>query len=136
MLSMLPGAPAASARHSIYRSLTLRPIGPTWSKCRVTGAMPSTGNSPYPGFRPQTPQNAAGRIIEPPVCVPSAAMHIYVATAAALPLDDPPGVRFKSHGFRVGGGSKPAHSVVTVLPKMITPAFRNEVTTGASRVAT
>ncbi len=34
---------------------------------------------------------AAGRRIEPPVCVPTAAMHMPLATAAAEPLLDPPG---------------------------------------------
>jgi hypothetical protein len=31
-------------------------------------------------------------MIEPPVCVPMAAMHMPIATAAALPLLEPPGV--------------------------------------------
>src|SRR5438874_10247537 len=97
--------------------------------------MPSIGNSPKPGFSPLTPQNAAGRIIEPPVCVPSAARHISVATAAALPLEEPPGVRDKFHGLRVGGGSKQAHSVVIVLPSRMAPAFRSDATTGASHLA-
>ncbi len=32
------------------------------------------------GFIPATPQNDAGRVIEPPVCVPIAAKHIPQAT--------------------------------------------------------
>src|SRR6478735_7774861 len=98
--------------------------------------MPSIDSSPNPGLRPLMPQNAAGRMIEPPVCVPSAVMHISVATAAALPLDDPPGVRSRFHGLRVGGGSKQAHSVVTVLPSKIAPAFLSDMTTAALRSAT
>ena len=38
------------------------------------------------------PQNDAGRITEPPVCVPSASGIMPAATAAAEPDDDPPGV--------------------------------------------
>src|SRR5262249_11763775 len=97
---------------------------------------PSSGSSPKPGLSPATPQKDAGRMIEPPVCVPIAAGHISQATAAALPLDEPPGVRSKFQGLRVGDGSNDAHSVVTVLPRMIAPAFRNAVTTAASRLAT
>src|SRR6478672_3334388 len=104
-------------------------MGPTWSRCIVSGATPSTESSPNPGFRPLTPQTAAGRMIEPPVCVPRAAIHISLATAAALPLDEPPGVRLKFQGLRVGGGSKQAHSVVTVLPSRIAPPFRSDATT-------
>src|SRR5262245_53184348 len=97
--------------------------------CIVSGAIPSIGSSPKPGLRPETPQNAAGRMIEPPVCVPSAARHISLATAAALPLDEPPGVWLRFQGLHVGGGSKQAHSVVTVFPRMIAPAFRSAATT-------
>ena len=57
------------------------------------------------GFIPATPQNDAGRVIEPPVWVPIAPKHIPQATAAAEPLDEPPGVRSRFQGFRVTGGS-------------------------------
>ena len=57
------------------------------------------------GFIPATPQNDAGRVIEPPVWVPIAPKHIPHATAAAEPLDEPPGVRSRFHGLRVMGGS-------------------------------
>src|SRR5262245_21592658 len=85
---------------------------------------------------PQTPQNDAGRVIEPPVCDASAPRHIPHATAAALPLLLPPGVRCRFHGFRVGGGSKLANAVVTVLPINTAPACRNLSTTAQSRRAT
>src|SRR5687768_4715039 len=93
--------------------------------------MPCMGNEPCPGFKPATPQNAAGRMIDPPVCVPSAPRHISAATAAALPLEEPPGVWLGFHGLRVGDGSKQAHSVVTVLPRTIAPACRKRSTIGA-----
>ena len=57
------------------------------------------------GFIPATPQNEAGRVIEPPVCVPIAPKHMPQATAAAEPLDEPPGVRSRFQGLRVIGGS-------------------------------
>ena len=58
-----------------------------------------------------------------------------IATAAAEPLLDPPGVWARFHGLTVGGGSKLANSVVTVLPRMIAPASRSRATIGASRSA-
>src|SRR4051795_6538964 len=96
--------------------------------------MPS--NRPlYVGFSPATPQNDAGRMIEPPVCVPIAPRHIPLATAAADPLDDPPGVRSTFQGLRVTGGSIQANCVVTVLPRMTAPAARRLATIPASRSA-
>ena len=47
------------------------------------------------------PQNEAGRTIDAAVCVPRAAGTMPSATAAAEPLEDPPGVRFASRGLRV-----------------------------------
>jgi hypothetical protein len=38
--------------------------------------------------------------IEPVVSVPSASAHKSATTAAADPLEDPPGFRSKAHGFR------------------------------------
>ena len=43
------------------------------------------------------------------------------ATAAAEPLLEPAGVRSRFEGLCVGGGSKLANCVVTVLPRMTTP---------------
>src|SRR6266481_1322263 len=94
--------------------------------------MPSSDSAPKLGLHPATPQYDAGRVIEPPVCDPSAPRHMPVATAAAEPLDEPPGVWARFHGFRVTGGSKLAYCVVTVLPRKIAPACRNWRTTSAS----
>src|SRR5690242_7403779 len=74
------------------------------------------------------PQNAAGRITEPTVCVPSANWQNPAATAAAEPLLDPPGVCAKLCGLRVGPGSSDANSVVTVLARTIAPASCSLVT--------
>ena len=78
---------------------------------------PSNGIAPSVGLNPTTPQNAAGRITEPLVCVPIAAGTCRAATAAAEPDDEPPGVCAAFHGLRVGPGCMNANSVVTVLPK-------------------
>ena len=88
----------------------------------------------YVGFMPATPQKAAGRVIDPPVCVPSAPRHMPQATAAADPLDEPPGVRSRFQGLRVTGGSIQANGVETVLPRMIAPASRRRATMTSVRV--
>src|SRR5258708_26628153 len=97
--------------------------------------MPSRLMRPYVGLIPHTPQNEAGRVIEPPVCEPSAPKHIPHATAAALPLLLPPGVRSRFQGLRVTGGSKLAYCVVTVLPSRTAPASRRRFTTAESCLA-
>ena len=51
---------------------------------------------------PAQPTMAAGWRIDPPVSVPNAPGTSRAATAAALPPEDPPGVRDRSHGFMVG----------------------------------
>ncbi len=58
------------------------------------------------------------------------------ATAAAAPLDDPPGERDASCGFVVGPALPIAYSVDTVVPRITAPAARSRATTGASRVGT
>jgi hypothetical protein len=40
--------------------------------------------------------------MEPPVSEPSVASAVPAARAAALPPEEPPGTRVKSHGLRVG----------------------------------
>src|SRR5437763_3143743 len=94
--------------------------------------IPSVGNDSKVGLHPAMPQYDAGRVIEPPVCEPRAPRHMPVATAAAEPLDEPPGVCARFHGFFVTGGSKLAYWVVTVLPRKIVPASRSDATTEAS----
>ena len=74
-------------------------ITPAWSNDGANGTTPSRLMRPNVGLSPYTPQYEAGRVIDPPVCEPSAPRHIPHATAAAEPLLDPPGVRFASHGF-------------------------------------
>src|SRR5207248_801207 len=102
----------------------------------ASGRTPAVLTRRNVGFTPATPQYAAGRVIEPPVCEASAPRHIPQATAAAEPLLEPPGVRAVSHGLRVGEGSKLAYCVVTVLPSSTAPAWRSRRTTVASCRAT
>ena len=54
------------------------------------------------------------------------------ATAAAEPLEEPPGVRERSSGLRVSRGTKVANSAVTVLPMIVPPARRVSATQAAS----
>jgi len=61
-------------------------------------------------------------MLDPEVWVPSATGTMPAATAAAEPLDDPPGVGAALCGLRVGPAAAPANSVVTVLPSTTVPA--------------
>ena len=51
---------------------------------------------------PTIPHSAAGWRIEPPVSVPIAHGAAPAATAAALPPEEPPGTRERSHGLSTG----------------------------------
>src|SRR3989338_6220836 len=99
---------------------------------------PDRDTRPYVGFKPTTPQNAAGCLIEPPVSEPNAAVQKCAATAAAEPPDDPPGTRSVSTGFRVGPNAECsveepiANSSRFVLPRIVAPAFLSHATTVAS----
>src|SRR5947209_17776765 len=114
------------------RSRTQPAIAPTWSIDGASGSTPCVLTRRCVGLTLATPQYDAGRVIEPPVCVASAPRHVPQATAAAEPLLLPPGVRPARHGFRVGGGSKLAYCVVTVLPMITAPADLRRRTTVAS----
>ena len=96
---------------------TVRVNVPSVSSVWLNSVTPSYGSVPHVGLNPTTPQYAAGRTIEPLVCVPSAAHTWPAATAAAEPDDEPPGVCAPFHGLRVLPGCMNANSVVTVLPK-------------------
>src|SRR5687768_8035656 len=98
----------------------------------ASGMIPPRSKKAYVGLHPAMPQYDAGRVMEPPVCEPIAPKHMPVETATAEPLDEPPGVCARFHGFFVTGGSKLAYCVVTVLPRKMQPAVRNEATTLAS----
>ena len=78
-----------------------------WSSVRESGSTPPRDTSPWLGLMANTPQNEAGRMIEPLVCEPIASGTIWAATAAAVPDEEPPGVRFESCGLRVLPGVRP-----------------------------
>ena len=111
---MSPGS--ASTLASNAAPATSRAYVPTWSSVGLNANAPVYGIVPRVGLKPAMPQKAAGRIIEPLVCVPIAASTWPAATAAADPDDEPPGVCRAFHGLRVLPGWKYANSVVTVLP--------------------
>jgi hypothetical protein len=105
---------------------------PTVSRCQEKHFTPVVGMSRYDGLNLATPQNAAGRSTEPPVCVPSAIGTMPAATAAAEPDDEPPGVCSGLTGLRVAAGCMWANAVVAVLPRMSPPVRRVIATTAAS----
>ena len=77
---------------------------------------------PRVGRKPYTPQSEAGKRTEPSASLPSAIGTRPPATAAADPPDDPPGVRERSCGLRVG--PKWRFSVVPPMPNssmLVTP---------------
>ena len=72
-----------------------------WSRLATKGQAPARESRPKVGFRPQTPQKAAGIRMEPLVSEPSARGANPAATAAAEPPDEPPASRAGSRGLRV-----------------------------------
>src|SRR4051812_16975782 len=58
---------------------------------------------PRLGLSPNSPQHDAGIRIEPPPSLPCAIGTSPAATAQPAPPLDPPGVRVRSYGLRVGG---------------------------------
>src|SRR5437667_4913889 len=95
--------------------------------------MPPRLRLPKVGLKPITPQKLAGRKIEPATWLPIDTGTMPSATAAAEPLDEPPGVRDRSRGLRVGPGTVLANSVVTTLPTITAPASRSASATAESR---
>ena len=88
--------------------------------------------APKLGLSAYAPQKLAGRIVEPRAWVPMAAGIVGAPTAAAEPLDEPPGVRAVSCGFRVLAGSPPPNVTVTVLPRIAAPPSLRASTAAAS----
>src|SRR5262249_1796723 len=115
--------------------------GPIWSSDEAKAIRPKRDTRPYVGFSPRTPQRAAGWRIEPPVSDPRAMGAIREATAAALPPEEPPGIRAVSQGFRVVWKAEfsveepMANSSRFVRPRKIAPAARSRRITVASYVA-
>jgi hypothetical protein len=84
----------------MHASVTLRAIGPAWSKVMPSGTTPAVLTSPNVGFNPTIPHSADGMRIEPPVSVPTEAKPMPLPTATADPPLDPPETRSGAHGLR------------------------------------
>src|SRR5476651_1379441 len=97
---------------------------------------------PYVGLIPVTPQYAAGVRIEPPVSLPVPPSTSPAATAAPVPLEEPPVWRSGFHGLRAGGhgrsndGPPSANSCVASFPIKIVPASASLRTAVASVAGT
>src|SRR5580704_3788192 len=111
------------------------------------GTMRERLTSPTVGLSPTIPLIAAGQVMEPSVSVPMAALTSPAATAAAMPEEEPHGLRSRAKGLRVWPpiALQPemdalermlAHSERFVLPKITAPDLRKRATSGASRWVT
>src|SRR5437016_2777029 len=83
-------------------SATVRASAPSTERRAKGSGSGAIDTRPRLALTPTRPQHDAGIRIEPPPSLPLASETIPAATAAALPPDDPPGVRDGSYGFRVG----------------------------------
>src|SRR6185436_8334627 len=97
---------------------------------------------PNDALKPKIPANEAGIRIDPPPSVPTCNGPRPAATAAEAPPLDPPGVRSRFQGLRVGPKRRlcvqpiqPKVGVL-VLPSMMAPAAFMRSTIGASSVGT
>ena len=81
-------------------SSTVRVSGPTVSSEKESGIAPARETRPYVGLIAEVPQKAAGSRIEPPVSEPSPAKLARAATEAAVPAEEPPGMRSTFQGLR------------------------------------
>mmetsp|Transcript_5624 Transcript_5624/g.23826 ORF Transcript_5624/g.23826 Transcript_5624/m.23826 type:complete len:293 (-) Transcript_5624:450-1328(-) len=90
------GNNASPPRCSVFAS---RANQPRVSKEGARGTHPRMETAPCVGLNPNTPQYDAGTRTLPAVSVPSAKSQKPAATAAALPLDDPPGMRSGAAGL-------------------------------------
>src|SRR6267378_1128096 len=97
----------------------MRANTPTWSRVSAKGSAPWMGKLSKLGLKPTTPQNAAGRITEPLVCVPTATGTWPAATAAADPEEEPPGVCLGFQGLRVAAGGEDSCDELGVFSGLI-----------------
>src|SRR5258706_4938603 len=87
------------------------------------------------------PQSAAGTRVDPPVSDRSPQVTMPAAIAAAVPPEEPPGIRVLSYGFFTGPANGDrlvlvmpnASSCMLALPIMMTPAFKSLCSDGALR---
>ena len=133
------GSTPATASSSSAASAGVRAIGPGWSRERASGHAPAPLIRPYVGFRPTTPQNAAGIRIEPPVSLPSVRGSSSAASTTADPPLEPPETRSVAQGLRADPSRSftdvipHANSCVCVFPTRTAPAARARRIASASR---
>ncbi len=134
---------AASTSCTTTASRTERVIAETVSSVVESGTAPSVGTRRAVPLKPTTPWSAAGMRIEPPVSEPSATQAAPVATDAAPPDVEPPGMRGVGSSASVAGlastgkcGLRPtpenANSDMWVRPTKAAPAARRRATAGQS----
>ena len=123
---------------TLAASFVVSARGPIESKDDANATSPYRETRPYVGFKPTTPQNAAGWRIEPPVSDPKDVVDIPARTATAEPPLDPPGTRSSSCGsftrpYAEFSVEEPiANSSILFLPIMTASALRKRWTTLAS----
>ena len=123
-------------------SAKVRAIGPRVENVlQVGGSGSPFGMTPCVVLNPLSPQTSDGIRIDPPPSDPVARLSMPDAMAAAVPPDDPPAVRSRAHGLRLGpkttlsvSAVKPCAGVF-VLPNTTAPADRYRETWIESRVA-
>ena len=122
--------PAVASRIAALSRTERQTTCSTTAPCQISPKSGPVGSRPRVGFMPKSPQQEAGIRIEPPPSPPVATGVIPHATAAAEPPLEPPAVRVRSHGLRVGpksagsvNGVRP-NSGVLVLPRSTKPAWR------------
>ena len=133
---------AASTDQNRATSSTLRPIGPTVSNDGQSGKTPVVGTSPSRVFSPTVSHAAEGRRIEQPVSVPMPRSQRPAASAAALPLEEPPVVLPGCVGLWhvpyhwLAPSTLQANSGRCALPTTTAPAATARSTTTAFRSGT
>ena len=88
------------------RSSTVRARNPSESREGLIPETPLSEVLPWVRTSPATPQKEAGRVREPAVWVPRAKGIVPAPTAAAEPLEDPPGLWAALKGLVVGPAAK------------------------------
>ena len=78
------------AKHVLGTDLDPNAIIATAETMEANAISPHLETVPYVGFKPVTPQNAAGCLTEPPVSEPRAAAQSPAETEAAAPPEEPP----------------------------------------------
>src|ERR1700736_890166 len=136
------GSGPRTASRACATLTAVRAIGPLLDRLGHPGGCgPPTGTRPSDALIPDRPHSAEGMRIDPPPSDPVANGTMPEAMAAALPPDDPPGERARSHGLRVdpkSGDSVSAFhpsSGVLVLPTTTHPAATRRSTSGEWVVA-